>query len=178
MRRWPVQAALTLVCLPALTRAQKVGFQPIVSLTSEADERIRLSQLSGRFCTEGYLIRSVSRLATLCDTSALWGAGIVGPEVRVVRNSGLPYSLNQGPLWASRGWNGEVTAGAFGYFGPVRAILAPTIVSEENKAFQVIPYPQNSVPARSVWANPFHPLPESIDLPLRFGDRSISRLDP
>src|SRR5207247_2379005 len=62
--------------------------------------------------------------------------------------------------------------------GPLRLIAAPTLVSEQNVPFQVIPYPQNRTPARSVWANPFHPLPESIDLPLRFGDAPRRRLDP
>src|SRR5262249_66653 len=55
--------------------------------------------------------------------------------------------------------------------------LAPTVVAEENKPFQVIPYSQQVVPTRSPWANPFHPLPESIDLPLRFGDRPRKRID-
>jgi hypothetical protein len=90
----------------------------------------------------------------------------------------LPFSLNEGPLWAGRGWNEEATVGAFLQAGPVRLIAAPTFVSEDNNAFQVIPFPQNVKPGRSVWANPFHPLPESIDLPLRFGDRRIQRLDP
>ncbi len=150
---------------------------PLISLTSEAEERIRLSQLFGKVCADGFLIRSVSRLTTLCTPAVVEGMGIVSPEIHAVRNSGLPYSLNQGSLWAGRGWNSELTTGVFVFRGPFRFILAPTAVAEENKPFQVIPYPQQVVPGRSPWANPFHPLPESIDLPLRFGDRPRQRLD-
>jgi hypothetical protein len=97
--------------------------------------------------------------------------------VRAVRNSTIPYSLNDGSLWAGRGWNTQVTAGISAHVGPVRLIAAPSFVSEQNTDFQVIPFPQTIKPPRSVWANPFHPIPESIDLPLRFGDRSRSRVD-
>ena len=157
--------------------AQQLRFIPLVSLTSEAEERIRLSQLSGKVCAEGFLIRSVSRLTTPCASTVVEGTGIISPEIRAVSNSGLPYSLNQGSLWAGRGWNSELTTGVFAFRGPFRFILAPTAVAEENKPFQVIPYPEQVVPARSEWANPFHPLPESIDLPLRFGDRPLRRVD-
>jgi hypothetical protein len=160
-----------LACLGRPLRAQADGVNPIVSLATEPEERIRLAQLTARYCTDGFLIRSPSRLITSCDSTSWWMAGLVGPEIHVVRNSGLPFSINNGDLWAGRGWNNGVTAGMFGYAGPVRLILAPTFVTEENEPFQIIPYPQTAVPFRSVWANPFHPLPESIDLPLRFGDR-------
>lgn len=176
-RRWPFAAALALVCLGRAARAQEYVVRPIVTLTSEAEERIRLGQLTGRICSDAFLIRSVSRLITACDTTPSWQYGIVAPEARVIRNSGLPFSINDGSLWAGRGWNGELTAGAFAFAGPLRVIFAPTVVSEQNTAFQVIPYSQIASPPRSVWANPFHPPPESIDLPLRFGDRSRSRID-
>ena len=171
----------TIASLPHRARAQQVGFAPLVTLGSEAEERLRLSQLLGQSSGAGFLIRSASRLAALApaptDTSG-WRADLLAPETRVIRNSGIPFSLNQGPLWAGRGWNEEITAGLELRKGPVRLVVAPTFVSEDNEIFQVIPYPQNAVPARSVWANPFHPLPESIDLPLRFGDRRIEHLDP
>jgi hypothetical protein len=157
--------------------AQQVAVLPIVSLATEPEERIRLSQLLAGACTQGFLMRSVSRLVTACDSISPQGYGLAGPEIHVISNSGLPFSLNDGALWAGRGWNNALTAGAFWFTGRVRAILAPSLVLEENRAFQVIPFPQNVPSPRSVWANPFHPLPESIDLPLRFGDRPIRRFD-
>jgi len=149
----------------------------MITLGGETDERIRLGQLVGGSSTDGYLLRTMSRLFPGASERGSWRAGVVEPEARVVRNSGIPFSLNEGSLWAGRGWNGEATTGGFLFAGPVRLIVAPTFVAEENRAFQVIPYPQNATPARSVWANPFHPMPESIDLPLRLGDRSRARVD-
>lgn len=71
-----------------------------------------------------------------------------------------------------------LTAGVELRIGAVRLVLAPQVIAEQNLAFQVIQYPQGPTLTRSIWANPFHPLPESIDLPLRFGDDAQLRLDP
>lgn len=166
--------------VPVLSAAgQAVGLLPLTTLSSEAEERVRLSQLTGPSSAAGFLIRSPSRLTRFADTGSTWAIGVVTPEVRIIRNSGLPFSLNDGSLWASRGWNAGVTAGGYTRIGPMRLIVAPTLVSEQNLAFQVIPYPQTSTTAfpRNVWANPFHPPPESIDLPLRFGDHKRQRVD-
>jgi hypothetical protein len=152
--------------------------RPLVTLSSDTDDRLRLSQLRGLSSVDGYLIRSPSRLSPPYSRSdSTWYIGLIAPEARAIHNSGLPYSLNDGPVWAGRGWNEAITAGAFLADGPVRLIIAPTFVSEQNELFQVIPYSQGLVPHRSEWANPFHPLPESIDLPLRFGDRPHHYVD-
>lgn len=176
-RRWPFAAVLLAACIGRPARAQRDDALPIITLASEPEERIRLAQLFGRLCTEGFLIRSPSRLVTPCDTTPLHRSGFAGPDVHIVNNSGLPFSINDGSLWASRGWNAALTAGGFVFAGPFRLIVAPTVTLEQNRAFQVIPYSQSAVPPRSVWANPFHPLPESIDLPLRFGDKPRRTLD-
>jgi hypothetical protein len=102
---------------------------------------------------------------------------VLAPEVRVVGNSALPLSMNDGPLHAGRGLNGMVTAGVDIRFGGARLLLAPQLVAEQNLPFQVIQYPQGPTLTRSIWANPFHPEPESIDLPLRFGEGSHLRMD-
>jgi hypothetical protein len=148
----------------------------LVGVTGESEERLRLQQLTGQRSADGFLIRSASRLALSAD-SAPPTCVLLLPAVRSVRNSSLPFSGNDGPLWAGRGWSHSVTAGIMYSLGPVRVIAAPTYVSEENRDFQVIPYGQDSPVPRSVWANPFHQPPESIDMPLRFGDRRIERLD-
>lgn len=174
------RAALALLlALPHAAHAQRVGAGSVFALTGESEERLRLDQLLGRSSTAGFEIRTPSRFTTLPGDSARWSIGLLLPRVRAIRNSGLPYSLNQDDLWASRGWNGAITAGAYFHYGPVRALIAPTAVSEQNLDFQVIPYPQQFAnPPRSAWANPFHPLPESIDLPLRFGNRSRRQVFP
>jgi hypothetical protein len=141
----------------------------LVLIGSDAEERLRLGQLTGETAPGVFLLRSASRFAPTSDTTVRW---IV--EGRVVRNSGLPFSLNDGPLWAGRGWNEALTAGMAWSYGRVSFIAAPTFTSSDNEIFQVIPYTQlGATTPRNVWANPFHPPPESIDLPLRFGDTRL-----
>ncbi|MDQ8145879.1 MAG: hypothetical protein P3A32_07455 [Gemmatimonadota bacterium] len=92
------------------------------------------------------------------------------PELRQRRNSALPWEGNDGPLRAGRGQQTLLTGGVAARMGRVSVVLVPQWLAEDNLAYQVIPYDQRRTPRRSVWANPFHPLPESIDLPLRFGE--------
>jgi hypothetical protein len=163
---------------------QTVSVAPLVTLTSDADERVRLKQLFGDSAAQMYLLRSASRESRLIPvTGSSFHLGIIGPELRTIHNSAIPYSLNDGPLWAGRGWNQEMSGGLFLNAPHLQIIAAPTFIDEQNEIFQVIPYPQTSgahpgTPPRSLWANPFHPLPESIDLPLRFGDSRHRRIDP
>lgn len=169
---------LTLLLAAAPASAQCRSTSSLTGLTSEGDERIRLQQLLDRTPSAGYMIRSASRLSPAADSAtATPTCVLLLPDVRVVHNSGLPFSLNDGPMWAGRGWNESVTAGVAYSSGSVRLIVAPTFLSEQNEAFQVIPYPKGKIPIRSIWANPFHPPPESIDLPLRFGDHAITNLN-
>ena len=155
-------------------RAQWISLGHLVQLGSDADERARNAHLQSGEGTAAYLIRSASSLSRAGLQSKV---SVFAPEFHMVTNSGLPFSMNDGPLWAGRGANAIVTAGVGVHVGRIRVTLAPQLVASENRAFQVIPYPQNDPAHRSVWANPFHPPPSSIDLPIRFGDRSIRRLD-
>jgi hypothetical protein len=104
---------------------------------------------------------------------------LIAPEVRTVINSGLPFSINEGTMWAGRGRNVLVIGGLALHAGPLTVQLAPQYTTSENRRFQVIPFPQfTTTPARSVWANPFHPPASSIDLPYRPGADPIARLTP
>lgn len=170
---WFAAAALA---APRLV-AQGPALEPFILLGSEQEERLRLAQLLGGSADDGMLLRSPSRFRRWTPDSTGWRVRVLAPELRIAANSALPVSLNDGPLRASRGFNGMVTAGVDLRFGDVRIVLAPQFIAEQNLAFQVIQYPQGPTLPRSVWANPFHPLPESIDLPLRFGDQPNRRVD-
>lgn len=106
---------------------------------------------------------------------------VVHPEFRLVWNSELPYSLNDGPLWAGRGLSVSVGGGVAlhqPYRGVVlRAVVAPTLYYSQNQPFQVFP---NRTPGRSPFANPFHGAETgaSLDLPHRFGNRHLLGIDP
>lgn len=170
---WLSAAALA----PSRLVAQRVGMEPLILIGGEGEERRRLEQLVGAPAGDGMLLRSLSRSMPWTPDSSDWRLLILAPELRFVGNSALPLSLNDGALRASRGLNAMLTGGIDMRVGAVRLVVAPQVVAEQNRPFQVIQYPQDPTLPRSVWANPFHPLPESIDLPLRFGDRSHTRVE-
>ena len=103
---------------------------------------------------------------------------LVRPETRVSYNSDIPLSLNDGPLWAGRGWSVSVSGGVRGERdirnARVRLTVAPTLVYAQNLPFQFHP---DSTPGRSPFASPFHGPRASADLPSRFGDRHLLYLD-
>ena len=98
------------------------------------------------------------------------------PQLTLNTNSALPYGFNDGPAWQGRGLNLQAISGLAVTVGHVRLILAPQYFYSQNSDFQTIPYSQAATPRRSVWANPFHPAPEGIDLPLRMGNQPIHSL--
>src|SRR5262249_17261186 len=86
----------------------------------------------------------------------------------------IPVSLNDGALWAGRGLNLALTAGGRVELPHLSVVLAPSILSEQNRVFPIL---VSGSPARSDFASPWHSGLESADLPLRFGDASIHALD-
>jgi len=144
-----------------------------ISIGSVADERLRLRELTGAAPLGGSLLRSISTRSPRLtpDTGApriAWT--LVLPEQRYTYNSNLPYSLNDGALWAGRGSNLSVVTGVRAEWGPVRLFILPEITSSENQYFT----PPDTllrrvVAGRNAWSSPWHPFPQSIDLPFRFG---------
>lgn len=174
----PPLARLAAIVALALLAARVVGAQeayvPLAPQMlplpgSESENLLRLRQLLGLESSEGYLLRSVgTRIAG--DTSAQGRVRLFAPEVFVGRNGGHAWGFNDGPLRAGRGANILASAGLAVERGRWILVLVPQFVFEENLAFQTIPWPQSNPPSRNVWANPFYPLPTSLDYPQRFGD--------
>ncbi len=176
----PLRTAALLVTLPGYPlAAQSVG--------SLAAERARLVETTGDSLQLPTAVDPaladlrIMRLPVLqripVDDVPLY---VVRPELRLIWNSALPYSLNDGPLWAGRGWSFSVNGGlalAQPYRRAIlRVIVAPTLVYSQNQPFQVFP---DTTPGRSAYANPFHnPSSQaSLDLPHRFGDRHLLNFD-
>lgn len=140
----------------------------------EADQRIRLEQLLGRRPADGYLLRTLgTELARIpVDSGDLL---LILPELHYANNSGHLWGWNDGPLRSAKGNNTLVTLGVAIHVGRVAVQIVPQFVHEENRRLRVFNYGENQLPARHPWANPFHPPPQSIDQPLRYGDapRSI-----
>ena len=150
-------------------------------LNGPGEDRVRLAQLRGEVPARGFLIRSASSLmaplrpAPPTDLELRW----VAPELRVLRNSALPHSFNEGPLWAGRGLSGRLTAGLYARYHGLTLILAPQWVGSQNKPFQTASYPDIAAGrTRDPLASAFHYPPQSMDLPQRFGRSARGSLDP
>jgi hypothetical protein len=102
---------------------------------------------------------------------------LLAPELRVVTNSALSHSLNEGSLWASRGLSSRVRIGGELQAGRWRATVAPEVSWSRNLPYQIIP---SDDPRRHPFASPWHgpPALNSADLPLRPGADPFLILDP
>ena len=106
--------------------------------------------------------------------------GVLRPEIAVVYNSAAPFSLNDGALWAGRGWSTRIRAGVRAQWGRFFLVLAPELVSAENRSYRM-PDSATQLPrpaGRSPFSTPWHVSTYSIDQPLRFGATSFARVDP
>ncbi len=169
--------ALGALLIAFVAHSAPVAAQVVVPLTtigSETAERGRLAQLVGQAPIDSVLLRAPSRTTAHLPGRRL---AVIAPEVRVLSNSALPNSENDGSLRGGRGVSTLQLTGVDLVAGRVHVVLAPQFVAEENRGFQAIPYPERRIPSRSPWANPFHPPPESIDLPLRFGTEATAWVD-
>jgi hypothetical protein len=119
--------------------------------------------------------------ARLGDQGESW---MIVPELRLVRNSSLSYSPNEGSLWASRGLSSRVRFGAGLRSGSLELVVAPEIAWSRNLPFHVTPpqdlIPSSGDPRRHTFASPWHgpPRQDSADLPLRPGAEALLLLDP
>lgn len=186
-RRWGVRAVrwvgpcLALLVSPATVVAQGGDARTSVSPTaphssvriedavigSDAERYLRaLETLSGRRASGvpvvlvgPWSIDSVPRLLSLRGVSAdlSW-------------NAGLPYGRDDGPAWQGRGGNARFSALALWQWRGLSLRVAPMLWWARNTAFAMLP----------TGPTPFsHPqVGCCIDLPQRFGDASVARLDP
>ena len=116
---------------------------------------------------------SITRLARLLGAPPPDdGVRLFAPELLVVGNSAYPRDWNDGVLWAGRGMNAALTAGAQFRWGLFSAALAPVVAWQSNSAFDAR---LRNDTARSEFANPWW---DGIDAPQRFGAGTFSTVDP
>ncbi|MEO8194258.1 MAG: capsule assembly Wzi family protein [Gemmatimonadales bacterium] len=157
---------------------------PLTLVNGMTSDRTRLDQLRGRENIDGFLLRSASSLTPPKKTATWWSASVIAPELYAVNNSAIPFSINDGPVWAGVGTSTRILAGVDLTAGPFRLILAPELVRADNDffllrdtlRFYAPPVPKERSGGGFVF--PWYALgPYSIDLPTRFGSKSIERLD-
>jgi hypothetical protein len=155
--------------------------QPIVDVGTVADDRLRLAQVLGADSSAGYLLRTRSALMPrAAATGARAGVRPLLPHVQTVWNSEVAFSLNDGTLWAGRGANVLARGGIHAWAGPLEVMLAPEITHSRNLPFDILAseapagvLPRRE-PGRSVFSSPWHTGDASADLPLRFGNQSLT----
>lgn len=162
---------------PDSAAAARPWITPLPGIGSEAEDRLRTAQLLGRAPSEGFLVRSPSTMAG----SSRSGAGgaewaVLSPEVTTTWNSGLPFSMNDGPAWAGRGGTVQALAGVRVRYSRLSLVLAPQVAYSQNREFshdtpEVPLYP---TPGRSEFSLPWYTGPHSADLPVRFGRRGFT----
>lgn len=166
-------AVLAFAATASAASAQRVPVNTLTPPTSERDELSRIATLLDSTATFYSTLRAASRQAPWSITSRPT-VTVIAPEITVGHNGELPYGFNDGALWAGRGLNTRTRGGVIFTAGRVRLIAAPEFWTAQNTPYQTIPYPQGLADRRSVWANPFHPAPNGIDLPQRFGNTALS----
>ena len=156
--------------------------QPLVLVSGDIVERQRLDELIGHAEPNTRLLQSTSGLTQRLDAPRKPRFAVLAPEAEMVQNSGIPFSLNRGNLWAGRGRNILLRAGFQADWGPVSLIVAPEFTYSENQEFslgvrlEVLRHPFNAPVLehpRDSLADPLYVLPNSIDRPFRFGDTSF-----
>jgi hypothetical protein len=159
----------------------KLSAPALILVTSESVDQLRTSQLvSGVAKGESLLLRSAS---SLTPTAILpiggWHAIALPPQFLVVINTAIPFSQNNGSLWAG---NGVSTRTLFGFkleSSRARLILAPEMILSANSSWVLRHdfYVKDLPPDRSPYDFPFYVGAFTIDQPMRFGNKAISRID-
>lgn len=143
--------------------------------------RARIDEVNGRRAPLP-LLRSTSILLWRGNDSAD-GVHPLIPQLQLMNNSAIPYSRNDGGLWAGKGGSARIVGGVAAKFGRLRIVVAPELTTAQNDSFPprtdaIIPAPK--IPAgRSKYSFPWYANgPYSLDMPMRFGDKSTNRLRP
>ncbi|HEU0012089.1 MAG TPA: capsule assembly Wzi family protein, partial [Longimicrobium sp.] len=152
---------------PRATRA-------LLTVGGADDELWRLEQVVRGASDAGYLLRSTSS-ATPRGAS---GISVLVPELESAWNSRIPFSLNDGAMWAGRGASGRAMAGIAITAGPVRLIVAPEVTWSQNTAFDSLLPVTWTAEERADYIPPWEWGIHSIDLPWRHGDGEVRTVHP
>ena len=158
-------------------------FEPVVTVSGDSVDRLRIAQLEGRAPAGGLFLRSTS---SITDPRRNGGVPrsftIVLPQVSLNMNSDLPFGQNDGAMWGGKGYNWRAMGGATATVGPLRIVAIPEVVYSTNYAISIDPLDlrfARPLPGnRSPFSSPFNYVPYSVDMPYRFGDSAFAKVYP
>jgi hypothetical protein len=156
---------------------------PLVLVGGDPADAMRLEQLRTGAGLDGYLIRSASSLNAPLSGDGWVKVALIAPEFFATNNSALPFSINDGAVWAGVGTSSRTITGFRVEAGPLKLIVAPEFLNIENKYFRLRDtarfYSPPIIPERQGggFVFPWYIAPYSIDLPLRMGAKPIHRID-
>lgn len=120
---------------------------------------------------------SSTSLATSSDSTL--HIRLYSPMVYTSYNKEIPLGQNDGALWQGRGRNWYVKTGVGAQYGPITMVIRPEFVYSQNREFPLEvdlgTEFQNYVHPR-FGGNSYQDFLMYADLPLRFGDESVSSL--
>lgn len=148
----------------------------LATIGSRAEERMRDAQLRGVADDAGWLLRSPSSLTPWSPLKS--AARVVAPELAFGWSSRIPVARNDGAMRGGRGGAALAMAGAELQAGPLRLIVAPEVVWDENRAFDALLPVTWSDSQRATFRAPWRSGRDAADLPFRYGAGSGTRLLP
>lgn len=169
----------------AFAQASHIGAaQSLVRPTSEAADRIRLSQLAGDTSSiDAFLIRSPSLLLRRDSSASGWMLHGIRPDAQLINNTAIPFGPNTGVMVAQRGLSWRVTTGVEASRGRFRLVVAPDLWFTANDEFEFggplandifLPLPEARYGGG--FADQWYIQPYSADVPWRRGENSALRL--
>lgn len=160
------QVADTVRSVPRLVALPNIG--------SVIEDQVRTDQVLTGSATDGYLIRSPSvLLGQVYPGISRSGWSVVVPQAHFTWNSGIPFAQNDDGAWTGRGVSARVEAGVHVVYGPATLLLVPEADYAQNQDFDEF-LPRNW--RRGSVVLPWRVSPPSVDLPIRQGNRSLSRV--
>jgi hypothetical protein len=181
----------------AVLLARPASAQQYIRLGSPLDDYARLLELDSGLVNQPLLLRSPSLLDELGpiarDTAHPWHQRYpfaapaphpgrltvepLDPELVSVYNSAYPRGVNDGAMWDGRGETVALSGGARVRWGPLTAVLDPTVIWDQNRDF-VLP-PDSGLRINRAGLSPYaYPFANGgIDWPERFGNASFGTFD-
>ncbi|MEO5579335.1 MAG: hypothetical protein ABIR58_01660 [Gemmatimonadaceae bacterium] len=155
----------------------------LMLVTGDAVDQLRSDQLlNGVAPGQSLLLRSASSLTPMkFSPNRGWALALIPPHLLAVVNSKIPFSQNNGSLWAGRGLSNRALLGFMFESAHARLIFAPEVIVSANgdwtlrEDYYAPPVPEEN--SGRGYVLPYYYWTFPIDQPMRFGKEPIRKFD-